>query len=175
VQFLNGIGMMRYNAPFPLRLAMSWTVTASRRKSVTGPVRVFSGLTLEAEILSLYSLAPDTVEQLPALFSESVVKSCTSVLGEASGEALVRRIGDSRLQSPYQVYTRIDSFLSKGADILKEAIRNGFRERVHRLYRVVMNLEARRLAPALANSSTSKTKGQLPIPRPSSTNSHSRV
>jgi hypothetical protein len=127
---------------------MSGSVAALRRKSSAGPAPAFAGLSLEAEILSLHSLAPETVEQLPTLFSESVVKSCTVVLGEASGEALVRRIGDSRLQSPYQVYARIESFLSSGADILKEAIKNAFRERVHRLYKAAMNLETRRLAPA---------------------------
>jgi len=103
-------------------------------------------MTLEEEIRSLHTLLPESAAQLPVLFAESVAKACTRILGEGSGEALVRRIGDGNLIDPDRSYKRIDSFLSGGSGILKEEISRGFRERVHRCYRVAMNVEARNFA-----------------------------
>lgn len=87
-------------------------------------------------------MAPTTAAQLPTLFAESVVKSCTGVLGESSGEALVRRIGDRRLTNPEEVYAKVDSLLLGGSEGLKRAIRRSFRADVHRLYAVTMDLRA---------------------------------
>jgi hypothetical protein len=127
----------------------------------------FSGLTLEEEIRSLHVLLPESVSQLPVLFAESVAKSCTGILGEGSGEALVRRIGDENLMDPDESCGRIDSFLTGGSGILKEAISRGFRMRVHRLYRMAMNLEARRLA--FHGADILGQKVQLSVTRPLST------
>ena len=121
---------------------MSKAVASTARSATFERVSGFTGLTLEAEIRSLYSLAPDSLEQLPTLFSESVVKSCGSVLGEASGEALVRRIGDRRLKSPEMVYGRVDSLLLGGSGDIKRVIKRAFRSKVHGLYRLVMKIQA---------------------------------
>ena len=123
-------------------------------------------MTIEEEIRSLHALLPEAVAQLPMLFAESVAKSCTSVLGEGAGEALVRRIGDHNLMVPDRAYGKIDAFLSGGSDMLKETIRQSFRDRVHRLYRIAMNVEARSLAASgVIQGGTAVGVRVLPLPR----------
>jgi hypothetical protein len=122
---------------------MAIAVTASGRKTFSSRVSGFEGLTLEAEIRSLHSLAPESVAQLHTLFADAVVKSCSSVLGDTSGEALIRRIGDERLRSPDEVYGRVDALLGGGSETLKNSIRSSFRSRVHRLYRITMSVRSR--------------------------------
>jgi hypothetical protein len=77
------------------------------------------------------------------LFAESVVDASSKVLGEATGEALVRCIGDNKLRDPEQVYASLNSFLQGGSDEMRRAIVQSFRVRVHRVYRVTMELAAR--------------------------------
>ena len=114
----------------------------------------------------MHALLPEAVAQLPMLFAESVAKSCTSVLGEDAGEALVRRIGDHNLMVPDRAYGKIDAFLSGGSDMLKETIRQNFRDRVHRLYRIAMNVEARSLAASgVIQGGTAVGVRVLPLPR----------
>jgi len=127
---------------------MSVTITASTRRLASYSITNLSGLSMEAEIRSLCSFAPDAVSVLPKLFAESVVESCSSIVGASSGEALVRRIGDRRLQSPDLAYRRIDGLLRGGSDTLKRAIEQRFRTKVHRLYKASMNLEVKRLSAA---------------------------
>ena len=97
-------------------------------------------MTLEEEVLSLEQLAPHTLDQLPALFAESVVAVSTKVLGETTGEAFVRCIGDGKLRDPAEVYQRLDSFLLGGSGPIREAIMGEFRNRVHRLYRLTVQV-----------------------------------
>ena len=97
-------------------------------------------MTLEEEVLSLEQLAPHTLDQLPALFAESVVAVSTKVLGETTGEAFVRCIGDDKLRDPAEVYQRLDSFLLGGSGPIREAIMGEFRNRVHRLYRLTVQV-----------------------------------
>jgi len=133
--------MIRYSKALSYLALMAITVNDSRGKSASIRSADYNGLTLEAEIRSLHSLAPESVAQLPTLFAESVVKSCSSILGESSGEALVRRIGDQSLRSPDYAFSRIDSLLLGGSETLKKSIRGSFRARVHRLYRITMGLQ----------------------------------
>ena len=106
----------------------------------------FDRITLEAEIRSLYSLKPESVKQLSTLFANAVVESCTSLTGVSTGEALLRRIGDEKLHSPEKTYKQIDKLLHGGSESLKAAIEQRFRSKVHRLYRMSMNLEMRSLS-----------------------------
>jgi hypothetical protein len=138
---LNGIGKIRYSKALRHRALMAIAVTDSRRRSASKRSADYSGLTLETEIRSLHSLAPESVAQLPTLFAESVVKSCSSVLGETSGEALVRRIGDRRIRRPDYAFSRIDSLLRGGSDTLKRSIKSSFRARVHRLYKITLGIQ----------------------------------
>jgi hypothetical protein len=138
---LNGIGKIRYSKALRHKALMAIAVTDSRRKSASKRSADYNGLTLESEIRSLHSLAPGSVAQLPTLFAESVVKSCTSVLGETSGEALVRRIGDQSIRSPVYAFRRIDSLLLGGSETLKRSIKSSFRARVHRLYKITMGIQ----------------------------------
>lgn len=104
---------------------------------------VFTHLTLEEEIFSIHEVAPEALRELPELFAESVVDSATRVLGEATGEALIRCIGDSRLKDPTEVYARLESFLMGGSDEMKNAIIAAFKSKVHRVYRLTMEVAAR--------------------------------
>lgn len=114
----------------------------------------FTRMTLEEEVLSLKELAPYTLNQLPALYAESVVFAATKVLGETTGEAFIRCIGDSMLRDPAEVCQKLDSFLLGGSGPIKEAITDEFRNRVHRLYRltvqVAVNSAASHLVPVQA-------------------------
>jgi hypothetical protein len=120
--------------------------TASTRKPASYSVSKLNGGTLETEIRSLYSLTPEYMEQLRSLFAESVIESCSYIIGTSSGEALVRRIGDGRLPSPEEAFERIDALLGGGSDTLKRAIEFRFRSKVHTLYRISMSLEGKRLS-----------------------------
>ena len=125
---------------------MAIAITASSKRLASYTVSNLGGMTLEAEIRSLHSLEPDNVRQLPALFAQSVVESCSAMAGTSSGEALIRRIGDDNLHCPEEVFRRIDALLGGGSDTLKKAIEMRFRSKVHRLYRISMSLEAKQLS-----------------------------
>ena len=115
------------------------TSTAFQRKAMSR-ISELIGQTLEEEILTVNSLAPGMVARLPLLFSDSVIDSVTNILGENSGEALIRSIGEERLMSPEETYESIDSVLRGGSEILKAAIREDFRVRVHRLYTMTIDM-----------------------------------
>jgi hypothetical protein len=124
---------------------MAQAMATSTRKILSHKPSM-SGLSLEAEVRSLCSVSPESLAQLPALFADSVVESCTSIAGASTGEALTRRIGDENLQCPEKVYSRIDTLLQGGSDTLKKAIQLRFCIKVHRLYKISMSLEAKRLS-----------------------------
>jgi hypothetical protein len=99
-----------------------------------------SRLSLEEEILSLKTLYPETMAELPAIFAECVVDSASSILGEATGEALVRHIGDAKLRDPEAVYASLDSFLQGGSGDMRGAIVQAFRMKVHGVYKLTMKI-----------------------------------
>ena len=117
--------------------AISTVKHAGRQKLVV------TQLTLEEEVFSLREVAPEALKQLPELFAESVVDSAIKVLGEATGEALVRCIGDSRLRDPNEVYSRLEHFLLGGSEEMKDAIIEAFKARVHRVYKLTMEVAAK--------------------------------
>jgi hypothetical protein len=128
------------------KVRVSLAITASTRKLASYNISNLNGLSLEAEIRSLFSLGPESLKQLPTLFAESVMESCSAIAGASSGEALVRRLGDEQLQNPERAFQRIDTLLGGGSDTLKRAIEQRFRGKVHRLYKISMSLEAKRLS-----------------------------
>lgn len=119
---------------------MSATISAALQEKAMGRITKLIGQTLEEEIFTLHSLLPDMVARLPSLFSESVIDSMTSILGESSGEALIRRIGDESLLNPTEVYETLDSVFQDGSKILKAAIREEFRVKVHGLYKMIIDM-----------------------------------
>jgi hypothetical protein len=125
---------------------MSLAKTASAERLTLYTVTDFGGLSLEAEIRTLCMLAPEIASQLRSLFAQSVVESCWSVAGASAGEALVGKIGDRSLEDRQEVYERITALLRGGSSILMRAVDQRFRIKVHRLYRVSMGLEMKRLA-----------------------------
>ena len=118
---------------------MSRVVASSMHKATRPRVNV-KPLTLEEEVFSLRTLAPTSLAQLPDLFAKSVVDSASKVLGEETSEALIRCIGDARLRDPDLVYSCLDSFLLGGSEGFKQAIRLTFATRVHRLYKLTLDL-----------------------------------
>lgn len=113
--------------------------TAIQKKAVSRMAELI-GQTLEEELFTLHTITPSLVRELPSLFSESVVTSVTSILGEDSGDALIRGIGDECLADPTEVYEKLDSLLQDGSEILKAAIREEFRVKVHRLHKMTMDM-----------------------------------
>jgi hypothetical protein len=91
-------------------------------------------------------LAPEIASQLRSLFAQSVVESCWSIAGTSAGEALVRRIGDRSLEDRQDVHERVTILLRGGSGALMKAIDQRFRSKVHRLYKISMSLESKRLA-----------------------------
>jgi hypothetical protein len=126
---------------------MPAVMSASLQKKAASRISELIGQTLEEEIFIVNSLAPDMVARLPSLFSDSVVDSVTSILGESAGEALIRSIGEERLMSPEETYASLDSMLHGGSEILKSAIREDFRVRVHRLYKMTLDMAPPTLEP----------------------------
>ena len=125
---------------------MSIARTASAEKLVPHIGMNLSGLSLEAEIRSLCVLSPETASQLPSLFSQSVIEWCSIIGGASVGEALIRRIGDGRLGNPEETYKRVGALLHGGSGTLKQAIEQRFRSKVHRFYKMSMNLAIRRIS-----------------------------
>ncbi len=85
-------------------------------------------------------LAPESLSQLPRLFAESVVDAASKTLGESTGEAFIRCIGDSKLRDPDAVYSRLDSFLGSGSSDMKKAIVRTFSSKVHLLHKLTMQV-----------------------------------
>ena len=118
---------------------MAVATSATLQKKAESRISELICQTLEEEILSVNFLAPDVVSQFPSLFSDSVIDSVTNILGENSSEALIRSLGEERLMSPEETYEGLDSVFHNGSEILKAAIREDFRVRVHRLYSVMLD------------------------------------
>ena len=89
---------------------------------------------MEEEIFNLNLLLADLNGRLPTLFADSVMDSFSSILGDATAEALIRHIGEDNLKAPAQVYAGLDEFLHGGSEFLKWAIQEEFRVKVHKLY-----------------------------------------
>ena len=119
---------------------MSEVISAVSQKKAVDLISELIGQTLDEEMFTVNSLAPDMLAQLPLLFSDSVVDSVTNILGENSGEALVRSIGEESLRNPEKTYERLDAMFHDGSEMLKAAIREDFRVRLHRLYMMVLDL-----------------------------------
>lgn len=124
---------------------MAAAMSTELQKKAVSRISKLIEQTLEEEILTVNSLAPEMVARLPSLFSDSVIDSITNILGENSGEALIRNIGEESLMSPTETYESLDSVFHGGSEILKAAIREDFRVRVHRLYGIALDAEPPRL------------------------------
>ncbi len=139
-QIVRDFGITRYILPFPHVEKMKSVATVSKQRSALRKRSDNSHLSLEEEVLSLHAIAPSTLSQLPVLFAESVVDSASKILGEATGEALLRYIGDSELRDPEAVYSRLNSFLRGGSDDMRRAIAKTFTSKVHTLYLITIEI-----------------------------------
>lgn len=119
---------------------MSLAATTAKVKVKTQTKLSHPRLTMEEEILSLHAFAPATLSRLPEIFAESVVDSSSRILGESTGEAFVRCIGDSKLSDPEKVYSSLDTFLQGGSADMKRAILKAFAAKVHTLYKLTLDI-----------------------------------
>jgi hypothetical protein len=115
---------------------------ALQRKAVKHMSRLIAQ-TMDEEIMNLNAFMPDLTKRLPSIFADSVLNSFSSILGEATGEALVRFIGEDNLESPSEVYDRLDEYLQGGSELVKGAILEEFRVRIHKLYKMATNAVAK--------------------------------
>jgi hypothetical protein len=97
-------------------------------------------LSTEVEIISLQTLAPGTLSRLPQVFAESVIDSAMRVLGESTGEAFIRWIGDGNLSDPDRVYSRMNTFSQVGLGEMKKVIQKTFSSKVHSIYKLAVDL-----------------------------------
>ena len=119
---------------------MAQAVSETKRLQLQLPKPEDTKLTLEEEIFSLHALQPHILRQLRETFAESVVDSATKVLGESTGEAFIRCIGDEKLRDPEEVYASLDSFLHGGSEEMKHAIVATFTAKVHALYNLTREM-----------------------------------
>jgi hypothetical protein len=115
-------------------------VSAALRKRATDRITELVGQTLEEEVRTMDVLAPEVLARLPIIFGDSVMDSLMSILGEESGEALIRIVGDVRFMTPEEAYESLDEIFHSGSEILKAAIREELRVRVHRLYKETVGM-----------------------------------
>ena len=123
---------------------MSTQLSESIQKRAVSHMSELIGQTMEEEIFGLNSMVPDLKEQLPRIFSDSVVTSVMSIMGDAAGEALIRYIGEDKLTKPTLVYDSLDSFLHDGSAVVKGAILEEFRVKIHKLYKVATDMTPER-------------------------------
>jgi len=119
---------------------MASTLSTTVQRKAAGRITQLIGQTLEEEIFTINSAAPALIPRLPSLFSESVVDSITEILGDSAGEALLRSIGDENLHDPDCVYDALDEVCKDGGEFLKAAVREEFRVKVHKLYKLTLDM-----------------------------------
>jgi hypothetical protein len=89
--------------------------------------------TVEEELFDLQALAPDMIEDLRSLFKEAVADPTVKLLGKDEAVALAKLIAETDLGNPPQVFTALDSTLHEGSRIIKDAVVEEFRVKVHQL------------------------------------------
>jgi len=109
---------------------------------------------VESELLAIHAAAPETID-LPGMFTAAVTDAMSNILDESTAKALEVYIGKTNLGDPKAVFSSLDALLDQGAHIVKGAIIEEFRSKVHWLYEDVV-LQSK---DALAVGITSFSKG----------------
>ncbi len=92
---------------------------------------------LEAEMSSIRAVAPKALE-VDELFTAAVTDALSNILDKSTAMALEIYVGKASLGDPDAVFASLDQILGRGAQIVKGAISEEFRLRVHRLYGEIM-------------------------------------
>ncbi len=92
---------------------------------------------LEAEISSIRAVAPKALEA-DELFTAAVTDALSNILDKSTAMALEIYVGKASLGDPDAVFASLDQILGRGAQIVKGAISEEFRLRVHRLHGEIM-------------------------------------
>ncbi len=92
---------------------------------------------LEAELSSIRAVAPKALE-VEELFTAAVTDALSNILDKSTAMALEIYVGKASLADPDAVFASLDQILGRGAQIVKGAISEEFRLRVHRLYGEMM-------------------------------------
>ena len=111
-------------------------MTEALQKKAVSRKSELIGQTMEEEIFSLNAMVPNLLQELPRIFADSVVGAITGIMGDVTGEALIRSIGEEKLKSPTKVYDSLDSTLLGGSSVLKAAILEEFRVKIHTMYKM---------------------------------------
>jgi hypothetical protein len=130
----NGSGKIAYLSPTPTSRVQASSMPGNVQRRALSRMSALIRKSLEEELLALDALAPDCIRQLPRIFELAVMDSLTNILGEGEAIALSKLVGKSGLGEPNRVYTQLDLFLREGSGILKGAIQEEFRVKVHELY-----------------------------------------
>lgn len=86
---------------------------------------------LEEDIITLHSMAPDSTVELRSIFKEATLDASTNILDESTAQALMFHIREANLGSQYEIMAYLDSLLRDGSAIMKAAIMAEFRAKVH--------------------------------------------
>jgi hypothetical protein len=89
--------------------------------------------TVEEELLTLQTLAPDTIEDLYHVFEETVIDSLVRILGENGATAAVILMAETNFESPSGVFAALDSIFQEGSQFLRRTIVEEFRASLHLL------------------------------------------
>jgi len=115
---------------------------------------------VESELLTINAAAPDVLD-LPALFSSAVTDAISNILDDSTAKALEVYIGKANMGDPSAVLASLEALLDQGAPILKGAIAEEFRSKVHSLYEEVVLQAKDALAidsPVLTQGATDKVQ-----------------
>ncbi|MDA4123941.1 MAG: hypothetical protein OK438_00630 [Thaumarchaeota archaeon] len=130
----NGFGRIAYLPPSPTRGMGASLMPGNIQRKALGRMSALIKESLEEELIALNAVAPDHIEQLPRIFELAVMDSLTNIVGEGEAIALSKLVGKSGLGEPITVYAQLDLLLGEGSGILKGAIQEEFRVKVHELY-----------------------------------------
>lgn len=130
----NDFGKMAYLSPSPSGAMESSSMSGDIQSRALERMSAMIRKSLEEELFDLNAADPDCIGQLPKIFEEAVMDSLTNILGEGEAIALSKVVGESGLGEPDTVYSKLDLFLHEGSGILKGAIQEEFRVKVHELF-----------------------------------------
>jgi hypothetical protein len=86
---------------------------------------------LEQDLFTLNAMAPDLLDQVPAMFEEAVRESLGYMLGMKESKGVLAWFREAELASRPEVFTRLASRYGDRASPLKTMIDEAFKNRVH--------------------------------------------
>jgi len=113
------------------------------------------------ELMSIESLAPQCLD-MGELFGGAVSNALSNILDGSTSKALEECIGKSNLQHPELVFETLDEILGHGSKIVKGAINEEFKQRVHSLYVEILGRMKANMIPSYPETGYSKGEATQP-------------